>query len=216
MARNSVSESEFDDTNHHLSSLIDRAQMGSVASRNDLLSELRSYLMAIANSQLGSRLQGKMGPSDIVQQSMIRAVENFGDYRGKSEAEFRCWLRQIVINETRLAHRGFSTGKRDYRREKELQADDSAAAYREPIDPNQTPATHTLAVEHAEDIKRLINQLPENYQMVLRLRNWEELSFEEIAHRMGLSVSGAAKVWYRALVEIQRLYQKDHGPSNEP
>ena len=210
MAANRDHRNESDDTDRHLSALIERARIGSIASQNDLLAELRSYLLAIANEQFNERLQGKLGPSDIVQQSMIRAVGNFGDYRGQSEAEFRGWLRQIVINETRQAHRGHAADKRDYRREQELHADESAAAIREPVDQNLTPATHTLALEQSEAIKRLVSQLPENYQTVIRLRNWEELSFEEIAQRTGMSVSGAAKVWYRALVEIQRLFDKDN------
>lgn len=196
------------DIEQALSKLIDRAKLGSVASQNDLFDELRTYLLAIANEQFDQRLQGKLGPSDIVQQSMIRAVENFGDYRGRSEAEFRGWLRQIVINEARLAYRGFVAGKRDARREQAIHTDDSFAAPHEPIDQNLTPAAHTLAVEQTEVIKHLINQLPDNYQTVIRLRNWEELSFEEIGQRMNMSISGVAKIWYRALVEIQKLYQQ--------
>ena len=195
---------------HALSALIDRARLGSVSSQNELLGELRNYLLAIANEQFDHRLQGKLGPSDIVQQSMIRAVEKFGDYRGQSEAEFRGWLRQIVINEARLARRGFAAGKRDARREQTLQDENSVVAAREPADRNLTPATHTLAAEQSEAIKRLIDQLPENYQTVIRLRNWEELSFEEIAQRMGMSTSGVAKIWYRALVEVQRLWQLEN------
>ncbi len=210
MAASGDGDHSMHDSDHMLSALIDRARLGSMGGQNDLFSELRNYLLAIAHEQFDNRLRGKTGPSDIVQQSMIRAVENFGDYRGQSEAEFRGWLRQIVVNEARLAHRGFTANKRDARREQALQPDDSTAAAREPAAHDPTPATNLLAAEQSAAIKQLISQLPENYQTVIRLRNWEDLSFEEIGQRMGMSTSGAAKVWYRALVEIQRLYEQEN------
>lgn len=196
------------DADQALSGLIDRARLGSVGSQNNLFGDLRQYLLAIANEQFDHRLQGKLGPSDIVQQSMIRAVENFGDYRGQSEAEFRGWLRQIVINEARLAQRGFAAGKRDARREHPLQAEDPGEIFCDPTDRNLTPPAQILAAEQSEVIKQLIEKLPENYQTVIRLRNWEDLSFDEIGMRMDMSTSGVAKLWYRALVEIQKLYQQ--------
>lgn len=174
----------------------------------ELLREMQTYLLFVAGHQVDPQHQAKLGASDLVQQSMAVAVEQLTDFRGSTVAEFRGWLRQILINQARLARRGYAAEKRDVRRETGLAGNDSRAVVPELADGQLTPATHALAGEDAERIRRLIDQLPEDYQSVIRLRNWEDLSFEAIAVRMNLSTSGAAKTWYRALVEIQKLYRQ--------
>jgi len=159
---------------------------------------------------VGTELQAKFGTSDIVQRSLTVAVEQLSDFRGTTAAELRAWMRQILINQGKQARRGYAVDKRDVRRETSLEAGDSQPAVAEPADQQPTPATHALADEQADIVRRLITQLPETYQTVIRLRSWEELSFEEIAVRMNMSTSGAAKTWYRALVEIQELYRQEN------
>lgn len=201
---------EAPQTEHGIAELVRRAQSGDARARELLFQQLRPYLLVMANDQLDQRLQTKLGPSDIVQQSMLRAAEELDQFRGSNEAEFKGWLRQILINETRLARRGFATDKRDIQRERSASPGDSTVEAPELTDPELTPATHALADEQAAVIRQLIDQLPEEYRTVVRLRNWEELTFEAIAERMNLSTSGVAKIWYRALIEIQKLYQQAH------
>ena len=192
-----------------LENLVEQARIGNSAAQDKLFQQLRPYLMMIANTQLDQQLHAKLGPSDIVQQSMLRAFQELPQYRGTTDAEFKAWLRQILINETRLARRGFAANKRDLRREQRLDAIASSDESQDPFDGALTPASRTLADEQSAAVQRLIGLLPESYQTVIRLRNWEEFTFEEIATRMGMSVSGVAKIWYRALVEIQLLYQRE-------
>lgn len=193
-----------------IAELVRLARAGDPRAREALFQQLRPYLLFIANDQLDERLQMKLGPSDIVQQSMMRAAKDLDHFRGSSEAEFKGWLRQILINETRLAQRTFATNKRDVRREQEADAGEVSNATPELADSALTPATQILADEQAAMVRRLIDQLPEEYRTVVQLRNWEELTFEAIAERLNMSTSGVAKIWYRALVEIQKLYQREN------
>ncbi len=193
--------------------LVDQARKGNQAASNELFGQLRSYLLLIANDHLDQRLQAKVGPSDIVQQSMVRAVEQLEQYRGSTAAEFKGWLRQILVNEAKLARRGYEADKRDLRRETRIGPavdDSSQVTGHEPADAQLTPRAHALADEQSAVVRQLIDQLPEQFQTVIRLRNWEELSFEEIGRRMNMSTSGVAKLWYRALVELQKLYQQQN------
>jgi RNA polymerase sigma-70 factor (ECF subfamily) len=190
--------------------LITQAILGNTAARNTLFQQLRPYLLIVAINELDEQLHAKLGPSDIVQQSMMRAVQELPQYRGSTDAEFKGWLRQILINEARLARRVFATEKRDVQRERGLDNLSTSDRSLEPRDIGLTPATRALAEEQSAAVQRLIAQLPENHQIVIRLRNWEDLTFEEIAKRMGMSVSGVAKIWYRALVGIQQLYLREN------
>ncbi len=200
-----------------LARLLEAAREGDAPARDELFRQLRTYLLYIANDQMADLLQAKMGASDIVQQSMLRAAERFAEFRGNTGAEFKGWLRTILLNETRLVHREFRTEKRDIRREVSLPAagvaDPPATKFPpEPADPNLTPRAHALADEQAGVVRILIDQLPEDWRTIVHLRNWEGLSFQDIGNRMNMSTSGVAKIWYRALVEIQRLYQQYDEP----
>ena len=65
---------------------------------DDRLARHQSYLRLLARIQLDPRLQGKIDPSDVVQQSLIKAHQNRDQFRGRTEAELLAWLRRILAN----------------------------------------------------------------------------------------------------------------------
>jgi DNA-directed RNA polymerase specialized sigma24 family protein len=52
-----------------------------------LLEQCRPYLLAIADAELSSQLQGKVGASDLVQETLTCAVIDFADFRGTTADE---------------------------------------------------------------------------------------------------------------------------------
>ena len=55
-----------------------------------------SYLVLLARLQIVGRLRGKVDPADLVQDTFLEAHCHFGTFRGVTEAELACWLRQIL------------------------------------------------------------------------------------------------------------------------
>jgi RNA polymerase sigma-70 factor (ECF subfamily) len=67
-----------------------------VARPNPELEKFRAYLAFLVRRRLDDRLQGKLDPSGVVQQTLFEAHQGLKDLRGRSDAEVAAWLRQIL------------------------------------------------------------------------------------------------------------------------
>src|SRR5262245_7974945 len=82
----------------------------------------RQYLLLLARVQLGPARRGRPEPSDVVQQSLLDAYRQRGQFRGQSEAEWAAWLRRILACNLADAERARSRRKRDAERERSLES----------------------------------------------------------------------------------------------
>ena len=189
--------------------LFELARQGDKKAIGELIDRWRKYLLLIANENLDRDLHAKIAPSDIVQQSMIDAQLHIGDFRGNSEAEFRAWVRTILRNNVHAARRRFKTAqRRDLSRE--ICINDSAMPIPTLKNPHDSPRTTALKNERAHVLDSAMKQLPENYQQVIKLRNWDELSFVDIAQRMDSTEDSARKLWSRAVLRLQQVINQEH------
>src|SRR5262245_33097550 len=87
------------------------------ALRGQRLERFRDYLRLLARLQLDDRLQGKLDPSDVVQQTLIKAHQAMEQFRGQTDAELAGWLRRILANTMTDAARKY---QQEIRRERSL------------------------------------------------------------------------------------------------
>jgi len=142
---------------------------------------------------------------DILQDVFLTLVKKIDTFRG--EASFSTWLYKVTMNASYMHFR--IKGKK-------YESDISLENYA-PYDENGTlmgrvkskdwsdrPDEVLFSKEALEIIERAINELPENYRVVLYLRDVEDKSTDEVANILGISVGTVKSRLHRA-----RLFLRD-------
>jgi RNA polymerase sigma-70 factor (ECF subfamily) len=193
--------------------LVRGAREGNTSSIGVLLQQYRNYLMVLASTQLEHRLQPRVSPSDVVQETMLRAHKNFGQFRGATEGELLAWLRQILVNNlAKFVEQHMLAARRDVRREVSIERLGAALEQSTVQLAALLPAegkSPSMAVQQREEAVLLADRLaklPVDYRDVLMLRNLQSLPFEEVAQRMNRSVGATRMLWLRAIEKLRAVY----------
>jgi RNA polymerase sigma-70 factor (ECF subfamily) len=189
--------------------LLGLARAGDATAGGQLLELYRNYLTLLARLQIGRRLQSKVDPADLVQETFLAAHRGFAQFRGTTEAELVSWLRHILAsNLASLVRRYCGARCRDVGLERQL-ADDLGASSQALgaalVAPGSSPSQRAVRREQAVLLADALAGLPEAYREVLVLRHLEGLSFPEVARRMGRGLNSVAKLWPRALARLRQL-----------
>jgi len=138
---------------------------------------------------------------DIAQQVFIRVWKSARRYVPR--AKFTTWLlkitRNLVFNELRRTKR---------RAQIPLQPEGSGEEPTLKDDTNLAPDASLLETELQRTIEEAILQLPEAQRMALVLRRYEQLSYEQIAEVLDLSVPAVKSVLFRARSELRSRLSK--------
>ncbi len=191
------------------------ARQGHSDRLGELLELYRNYLRLLARTQIDLHLQGRVNPSDLVQETFLEAYRDFGQFRGKTEKEWLAWLWRILVhNLARLVEQQLKALKRDARREVSLHRVDvglldatSARFDAALVSPHSSPSEQAQRREQAALVADRMARLPAHYRDVIVLRNLEGLSFDEVGRRMGRTPGAVRLLWLRALEKLRQLHQ---------
>jgi RNA polymerase sigma-70 factor (ECF subfamily) len=192
--------------------LLRLARNGNEDALGRLLELYGRYLALLARVQIGQRLQGKVDPADLVQETFLEAHRSFSRFQGTSEGQFLQWLRQILANRLATLLRHYlGTKRRDVRLEHEIadELDRSTMGLGHALRaPQSSPSQQASRREQAVLLADALSSLPDDYREAIVLRQMEGLTFPQVAERMSRSVDSVEKLWLRGVAQLRRLLEE--------
>lgn len=193
-----------DSAEHEFQRLMDAVRNGQADAFGQLFESFRKHLLSLAHRELPAGLRGKVGASDLVQNTAFDAHSAFRAFRGSTTEEYYAWLRTILRNNVIDAVRQHkNTQKRAANLEFSLDTTQGRLEGEKFAIPQGSPENSAIRREDASVVAAAIIRLSPEHQKVLRMRYWEGLSFIEIGRRLDRSPDAARKLWYRALERLQ-------------
>jgi RNA polymerase sigma-70 factor (ECF subfamily) len=179
------------------------------------IGRLRPWLQIIADRELPARLRGRLDPSDVVQQTLLKAWQGESDFCGSTHEERLAWLRTIVKNTIRDHQRRLlGTAKRGGGRERpaaDLFAEGDPGLSVHAVAPDRSVSGVMIDAEEALALADALQQLPPDQRRVIELRHFNELSHAAIARKLNKSQPAVRMLWVRALRNLQQLHQQASG-----
>ena len=176
--------------------LVQRVQKGEKGAF-DLL--VRKYQHKVI-SLVGRFVRSPEEAEDVAQEAFVKAYRALANFRGDSA--FYTWLYRIAVNTAKnhLVAQGRQVSTVDVETE-DAEQFASADGLRE----YDTPEGLLLSRELAEYINKALTALPEDLRMAVTLREFEGLSYDEIAQVMECPVGTVRSRIFRAREAIARV-----------
>jgi RNA polymerase sigma-70 factor (ECF subfamily) len=191
--------------------LFDSAVHGERESLGQLLARHRDRLTLMIRLRLDRRLQGRIDPSDVVQDAYVEATERFLDYVRDPAMPFFLWLRFLTAQKLLVLHRHhLGVQMRDAGREISLYHGalpeaSSAALAAQLVGRRTTPSEAAIRAEMQVRLQEALNGMDPIDREVLALRHFEQLTNGETARVLGLRESAASQRYARALLRLKDI-----------
>lgn len=138
-------------------------------------------------------LHNRSDAEDLAQETFMRAYNRLNTF--DIEREFAPWIRRVAAN---LCLNFLESQKTS------LELDDERDQ-----DKSQSPNQQIEVKERSEQIRQALASLPSNYRVVVELRHYQELSYDEIANELNMPLSDVKSHLFRAR---KLLAEKLHAP----
>jgi RNA polymerase sigma-70 factor (ECF subfamily) len=189
--------------------LLRRAASGDREGWGALLLRHRTRLLRLITLRLNPRLQGRIDPGDVLQDTLLEAARRLPVYLDQPRAPFYLWLRGITGYKLLELHRyHLGTEMRDAGREVSLNRAglpeaSSAALAAQLLGHDPSPDEVAERAETQARVQRALDGLSAADREILVLRHFEQLTTQEIAQLLDISAAAAGKRYVRALKKLK-------------
>jgi RNA polymerase sigma-70 factor (ECF subfamily) len=152
----------------------------------------------------------RLDPSDVLQEVYLDATRKIHGYLHDPRVSLFVWLRGLTFDRLlKLQRHHLGAQCRAADRELQLPERSSAALARQLLAPGVRPSTALLKAEIQDRVQQALNKLDPADREVILMRHFEEMSNNEVAEVLGLTVSGATMRHGRALSRLKQILKAD-------
>ncbi len=159
--------------------------------------ERRVYVTALA------LLRNEADAQDVAQEAILKAFANLRQFRG--ESRFSTWLIQITVNEARMRQRKQHANLFEPIAESEDQNEEGAYTPRDFADWREIPSEALERSEVRTLLAKALASLSQKYREVFLLRDVEQMSIEEAAEALNISIASVKTRLLRARLMLRDL-----------
>jgi len=176
------------------SALVAAAKSGDISAFETLVGRYERKIFRLAQNIT----QNREDAEDAMQESFLKAYEHLGEFQGNSR--FYTWLVRIAVNQAlmKLRRRRPNVVSLD----QELDTGEDMMP-REVEDWGPSPEERYGQTELSGILGKVIGELDPPFRVVFQLRDIEELSTEETAEALGLSVPAVKSRLLRARLKLR-------------
>ena len=173
--------------------IVQRALTGDAEAFGEIVRRWERRIFALAYGMLGREDDAR----DATQETFLAAFRNLRGFRG--DAKVSSWLHRIAVNQC-------ITRQRRARVRSESALDDEVGEFSMPL--QYSPASMAEGRQETLAVRRAVNSLPVELRQVVIMKEFEELTFREIADALDLPLSTVKSRLYTALKQLQMRLQK--------
>ena len=173
--------------------IVERALTGEADAFGEIVRRWERRIFALAFGMLGREEDAR----DATQETFLAAYRNLRNFRG--EARVSSWLHRIAVNQCITRQRRAKVrSETDLPEDAELGEGDFFASA------TQTPAQEFETNERTEIVRRAVSALPTEIRQVVVMKEFEELTFKEIADALQLPLSTVKSRLYTGLSQLRK------------
>ena len=184
-------------TREESTTLLLAARAGSAGALDQLYQRVAGRLLAVIRLRMGRELRSRMESRDILQATLVRSFERLDQFAGGDGATLMAWLARIAENEIR------DQVDFQHRRRRDIAVSIPLDDAHEAIETRVRSAFSQVAIsEEAARLEAALETLDADHREIIVLRKLEELSFKEIAGRVGRTEDACRMLLARAMVAL--------------
>jgi RNA polymerase sigma-70 factor, ECF subfamily len=185
---------------HHAEAgLIERLRARDLAAFEELVAKFERPVYGLCFRLLGDAEEAR----DAAQETFLKVYRGLGGFRGQSG--LKTWIYRIAINQAMNQQRWWRRRHRDETISLDLTRGDSETTIGSML-PGRAPSPEALviAAEREGRIMTALGEIKQEYRIALVLREIEELSYEEIAEALAISLGTVKSRIARGREELRR------------
>lgn len=181
-----------------------------VARLGQLFEEHRSRLLRMVQRRLDPSLAKRIDPEDILSEAFLDASKKWNVFGGSREITPYAWLYRIVLDRVIETWRRETRIQRDPRREMPWPEHSSMQLQLGIVAAGTSPSQKGEREELRNELHRTMECLASGDQEILWMRDFDGLSFRDMASVLGVTENAATVRYARAFRRLKELWQHSH------